>query len=102
MTKNVKELLPTLNSKQAAYVNLDLPDPYNGDYLLTSFHMIPAGKLNMLQTASEIAAESSTGTNFTVSTETPYSRLLNALVYEVDMEDNIVKIAYPWRLFDRR
>jgi len=102
MTQNVRDLLSTLNPKQLAYVNLDLADPYNGDYMLTSFHMVPAGKLNILQTASEIAAESSTGTNFTVKTETPYSRLLNALVYEVDMESNMVKIAYPWRLFDRR
>ena len=41
MTQNVKELLSTLNPKQLAYVNLDLPDPYNGDYLLTSFHLVP-------------------------------------------------------------
>jgi ribulose-bisphosphate carboxylase large chain len=102
MIQNVRDLLPTLNPKQLAYVNLDLSDPYNGDYMLTSFHLIPAGKLNMLQTASEIAAESSTGTNFTVQTETPYSRLLNALVYEVDMDNNMVKIAYPRRLFDRK
>ncbi len=101
MTQNVRDLLPTLNAKQLAYLNLDLPNPYNGDYLLASFHFLPGGKLNMLQAASEIAAESSTGTNFVVKTETPYSRLLNALVYDVNLEENIVKIAYPRRLFDR-
>ena len=102
MTQNVKELLSTLNSHQLAYLNFDLADPYNGDYMLTSFHLIPGGKLNILQAAAEVAAESSTGTNFTVQTETAYSKLFNALVYEVDMEDSIVKIAYPWRLFDRK
>ncbi|MDR2189699.1 MAG: hypothetical protein LBP53_00410 [Candidatus Peribacteria bacterium] len=55
----------------------------------------------MLQAAAEVSAESSTGTNFLVQTETPYARLLNALVYDIDMEDSVVKIAYPWRLFDR-
>jgi ribulose-bisphosphate carboxylase large chain len=36
-----------------------------------------------------------------VKTETPYARLLNALVYEVDQKNEMVKIAFPWRLFDR-
>ncbi|MDD2537181.1 MAG: ribulose-bisphosphate carboxylase [Candidatus Absconditabacteria bacterium] len=98
---NVKELLPTLSDHQAAYVNLDLANPYNGDYMLASFHLIPRGKKNILQVSAEVASESSTGTNFLVKTETPYARLMNALVYDIDMEDNIVKIAYPWRLFDR-
>jgi len=57
--------------------------------------------LNILQAACEVAAESSTGTNFLVQTETAYSRLLNALVYQIDSEKNLVWIAYPWRLFDR-
>jgi ribulose-bisphosphate carboxylase large chain len=101
MTQNAKELLSTLNSHQLTYVNLDLENPYNGEYMLASFHLVPSGKLNILQAAAEVSSESSTGTNFLVKTETPYSRLLNALVYEIDMEDSIVKIAYPWRLFDR-
>lgn len=99
--QNVKDLLPTLNEHQLAYVNLDLKNPENGDYMLASFHLIPGGKLNILQAAAEVSAESSTGTNFLVQTETAYSKLMNALVYDIDMEDNIVKIAYPWRLFDR-
>lgn len=36
-----------------------------------------------------------------MQTETPYARLLNALVYDIDMTDRVVKIAYPRRLFDR-
>ncbi len=48
-----------------------------------------------------MAAESSTGTNFLVQTETPFSREMNALVYKADLEKNLVRVAYPRRLFDR-
>jgi ribulose-bisphosphate carboxylase large chain len=37
----IEEMKKTLNSHQAAYVNLDLPNPQNGLYMLTVFHMIP-------------------------------------------------------------
>lgn len=90
-----------LNPHRAAYVNLDLPDPKNGEYLLCVFHLIPGKKLNIPEAATEVAAESSTGTNFKVKTETPFSREMNALVYQVDTKKNLVWIAYPWRLFDR-
>ncbi|MBM3303604.1 MAG: ribulose-bisphosphate carboxylase [Candidatus Aenigmarchaeota archaeon] len=96
------KLLKTLNPKQRAYVNLKLADPQNGEYMLAVFHLVPGGKLNILQSASEVAAESSTGTSFRVRTETPFSRELNALVYHVDVKRELVWIAYPWRLFDRR
>ncbi|MFO7618731.1 MAG: ribulose-bisphosphate carboxylase [Thermoplasmata archaeon] len=96
---NKKELLKTLNAHQQAYVNLDLPNPANGEYMLAVFSMKPGGKLNMLQAACEVAAESSTGTNFLVNTETPFSREMNALVYDIDSEH--VWIAFPTRLFDR-
>jgi len=98
---DVKELLPTLNSHQLAYVNLELKDPKNGEYMLCCFHVLPGGKLNILQAACEVSAESSTGTNFLVQTETAFSREMNALVYNVDTEKNLVRIAYPRRLFDR-
>ena len=55
----------------------------------------------MLQAACEVAAESSTGTNFLVETETAFSKEMNALVYKLDEEKELVWIAYPWRLFDR-
>lgn len=98
---DIKELLAALNDHQLAYLNLDLPNPKNGEYLLTCFHLIPSEKLNILQAACEVAAESSTGTNFQVNTETPFARQLNALVYKVDLEKNLVRIAYPRRLWDR-
>lgn len=98
---NDSKLLSTLNPKQRAYVNLDLPDPRNGEYLLAVFHLVPGSKLNLLQAACEVAAESSTGTNFKVKTETAFSREMNALVYQLDAKEGLVWLAYPWRLFDR-
>lgn len=98
---NLQELLSTINSHQAAYVDLDLKDPQNGEYMLCVFHLIPGGKLNILQAACEVSAESSTGTNFAVQTETKFSHKMNSLVYKVDIEKNLVWIAYPRRLFDR-
>jgi ribulose-bisphosphate carboxylase large chain len=95
-------LQSTLNDKQKAYVRMGLDDPRNGEYMLAVFRLIPSARLNILQAAAEIAAESSTGTNFRVRTETPFSREMNALVYQVDTKRNLVWIAYPWRLFDRR
>ena len=99
---NAKQFLKTLNPHQAAYVNLGLEDPRNGEYMLAVFHLAPGGNLNLLQAAAEVAAESSTGTNFKVQTETPFSREMNALVYQLDLKRSLVWIAYPWRLFDRR
>jgi ribulose-bisphosphate carboxylase large chain len=97
----IEKLVESLNEKQKHYVNLDLPNPKNGKYLLCVFHFIPGENLNTLQAASEIAAESSTGTNFTVQTETDFSHEMDALVYKLDLEKELVWIAYPWRLFDR-
>jgi ribulose-bisphosphate carboxylase large chain len=97
----LEQFLKTLNEKQKAYVNLDLKDPKNGEYLLAIFHLVACKEMNILQAVCEIAAESSTGTNFKVKTETEFSRSLNALVYKVDLKRNLVWIAYPWRIFDR-
>ncbi|HOM96348.1 MAG: ribulose-bisphosphate carboxylase [Candidatus Methanofastidiosa archaeon] len=98
---NIEQLIKTLNIHQNGYVNFDLPNPKNGEYLLAVFHLVSGGKLNILQAAAEVAAESSTGTNFNVKTETPFSKEMNAIVYKIDQERNLVWIAYPWRLFDR-
>ncbi len=98
---NIKKLIKTLNSKQLAYLDLNLKNPKNGGYLLCVFHLLPGNGINILQAACEVASESSTGTNFKVNTETPFSREMNALVYQLDLKRNLVWIAYPWRLFDR-
>ncbi len=100
-SKKVKEMLGSLNEKQLRYTNLNLEDPKNGQYMLCVFHLVPGKGMNMLQAAAEVAAESSTGTNFTVKTETPFSHTMNALTYKVDIKNELVWLAYPWRLFDR-
>jgi ribulose-bisphosphate carboxylase large chain len=96
-----EELFKTLNPHQQAYINFNISNVKNGEYMLAVFHLKPGKNLNILQAACETAAESSTGTNFLVNTETPFSREMNALVYKLDLEKNLVWIAYPWRLFDR-
>lgn len=101
MNSNYNDLIKSLNPKQQAYVNLELKIPENGEYMLCVFHLVPTGKLNILQAAAEVAAESSSGTNFKVNTETMFSKTMNALVYKLDLEHKLVWIAYPWRLFDR-
>ncbi len=95
------QLVNSLNDKQLRYTQFDLPDPKNGEFLLCLFHIKAGSGLNMLQAATEVAAESSTGTNFTVNTETPFSHVMNARVFKMDINQNLVWIAYPWRLFDR-
>lgn len=97
------DLFKTLSDKQKAYVNLKLSEEEqkNGSYLLAVFHFRPKKSLNVLQAAAEVAAESSTGTNYSVVTETAFSRSMNALVYKIDEKKELVYIAYPWRLFDR-
>jgi ribulose-bisphosphate carboxylase large chain len=37
----MEELLKTLNPHQLAYVNLNLENPKNGEYMLACFHLIP-------------------------------------------------------------
>jgi len=102
LNKETEKFVKTLNAHQAAYCKLDMENPKNGEYLLCCFHLVPGKVLNMLQAACEIAAESSTGTNFAVKTETAFSRALNALVYKLDLKKELVWIAYPWRIFDRQ
>ena len=73
-----------------------------GRHVLCAYIMKPkAGFGNYLETAAHFAAESSTGTNVEVSTTDDFTRGIDALVYEIDEEKEIMKIAYPNDLFDR-
>ncbi len=72
----------------------------NGQHVLCAYIMKPKGGGDYLATAAHFAAESSTGTNVTVSTTDDFTRSVDAIVYEIDADKEIMKIAYPVALFD--
>jgi ribulose-bisphosphate carboxylase large chain len=73
-----------------------------GKHVLVAYIMKPkAGFDGFLATAAHFAAESSTGTNVSVSTTDNFTRGVDAIVYEIDEAKEVMKIAYPNDLFDR-
>jgi ribulose-bisphosphate carboxylase large chain len=72
-----------------------------GKHVLCAYIMKPKAGYGYLETAAHFAAESSTGTNVQVSTTDDFTRGVDALVYEIDEEQELMKIAYPIDLFDR-
>ena len=86
---------------QKEYLFLGDESIHNDNYLLATFKIIPADGRTLEDVATEIAAESSTGTSLKVGSATNYSLNLNARVYEVNEATGIVKIAYPWIIFDQ-
>ena len=72
-----------------------------GKYVLCAYIMKPKAGYKYLETAAHFAAESSTGTNVEVSTTDEFTRGIDALVYEIDEANELMKIAYPVILFDR-
>jgi ribulose-bisphosphate carboxylase large chain len=72
-----------------------------GQHILVAYHMKPKAGYGYLETAAHFSAESSTGTNVTVSTTDAYTKSVDALVYEVHEKNELMKIAYPVELFDR-
>ena len=85
---------------QKEYLFLGDKEVDNGRYLLTVFHIVPSDGLTLEDVATEIAAESSTGTSVSVGSATDFSSSNNARVYKIDEEKNLVWIAYPWEIFD--
>ncbi|MHC0052623.1 ribulose-bisphosphate carboxylase [Actibacterium sp. D379-3] len=87
------------------YARLDLKEEdliAGGKHVLVAYIMKPkAGFDGYLATAAHFAAESSTGTNVDVSTTDDFTRGVDALVYEIDEAQELMKIAYPVELFDR-
>lgn len=86
------------------YANLDLREEdliAAGNHVLVAYIMKPKSGYGYLETAAHFAAESSTGTNVEVSTTDDFTRGVDALVYEIDEEKQLMKIAYPVDLFDR-
>ncbi len=86
---------------QKKYIQLDSQEVFNDQYVLTVFKVKTYGNIDLLDAASEIAAESSNGSNLTVGTATKFSDAMGAVVYKVEPEKDLVYIAYPWRMFDR-
>jgi ribulose-bisphosphate carboxylase large chain len=72
-----------------------------GRHVLCAYRMRPKAGNGHLATAAHFAAESSTGTNVEVSTTDDFTRSVDAIVYEADEADEVMKIAYPLELFDR-
>ncbi|MBN2905531.1 MAG: ribulose-bisphosphate carboxylase [Rhodobacteraceae bacterium] len=87
------------------YARLDLDEKAlieGGRHVLVTYIMKPKeGFGDYLSTAAHFAAESSTGTNVEVSTTDDFTRGVDALVYEIDPANEVMKIAYPVELFDR-
>ncbi|MFW5719428.1 MAG: RuBisCO large subunit C-terminal-like domain-containing protein [Candidatus Dojkabacteria bacterium] len=86
---------------QKKYIQIGNESVFNGQYLLTVFHVKTYGGIDLLDAASEIAAESSNGSNLEVGTATQFSDSMGGIVYKSDPERGLVWIAYPWRMFDR-
>jgi len=86
------------------YANLALKEDEliaDGRHVLCAYIMKPKAGYGYLETAAHFAAESSTGTNVEVSTTDDFTRGVDALVYEIDEANEVMKIAYPVDLFDR-
>jgi ribulose-bisphosphate carboxylase large chain len=73
-----------------------------GKHVLCVYKMKPKeGFGGYLETAAHFSAESSTGTNVEVCTTDDFTKGVDSIVYEIDEENEIMKIAYPNDLFDR-
>ena len=86
------------------YVDLSLKETdllAAGKHVLCAYRLKPKGGNGYLATAAHFAAESSTGTNVEVSTTDDFTRSVDAIVYEADETEEMMKIAYPLALFDR-
>lgn len=89
------------------YVDLDLDEAAmmrDGSHVLCAYRMRPvdhATRQDWHAGAAHFAAESSTGTNVEVATTDEHTRSVDAKVYHVDPDTELVKIAYPLGLFDR-
>jgi ribulose-bisphosphate carboxylase large chain len=86
------------------YANLALSEDSlikGGRHVLCAYRMKPKSGYGYLATAAHFAAESSTGTNVEVCTTDDFTRGVDAIVYFVDEQRELMKIAYPVDLFDR-
>ena len=90
--------------QSSRYVNLSLKEEdliRDGEHILVAYTMKPKQGYEYVATAAHFAAESSTGTNVTVCTTDDYTLSVDALVYEADEKNELIKLAYPMALIDR-
>jgi ribulose-bisphosphate carboxylase large chain len=90
--------------QSARYANLALKESdliAGGRHVLCAYVMKPKAGYGYLETAAHFAAESSTGTNVEVVTTDDFTKSVDALVYEIDEDRQLMKVAYPIDLFDR-
>ena len=74
----------------------------DGKHVLAAYKMKPAdGFFDYLGTAAHFCAESSTGTNVQTVTTDDFAMGLDAICYEIDEENELMKVAFPIDLFDR-
>lgn len=86
---------------QREYIQIGNEEVFNGQYMLAVYKIIPYGDQTVEEAASEVAAESSNGSNVHVGTGTPFSNTMGAIVYKIDEQKQLAWMAYPWRIFDR-
>ena len=73
-----------------------------GKHVLVAYVMKPKAGYDYLATAAHFAAESSTGTNLNVCTTDDFTKSVDALVYYIDPHNEVMKIAYPNLLLNRK
>lgn len=86
---------------QKKYIRLGDTSLFEDKHVLTVFKVTTYGDISILDAGSEIAAESSNGSNLEIATSTKFSDSMGGVVYKVDEEKGLVWIAYPWEMFDR-
>jgi ribulose-bisphosphate carboxylase large chain len=105
MPETWREWRAVANDQSNRYVNLSLDEDAlisEGRHVLVAYTMKPKpGYGDFVATAAHFAAESSTGTNVEVATTDDHTRTVDAIVYEADESNELMKIAYPIELFDR-
>jgi ribulose-bisphosphate carboxylase large chain len=100
ITDHSKEKMMDQSSRYAD-LSLREEDLVAGEkHVLCTYVMKPKSGYGYLETAAHFAAESSTGTNVNISTTDDFTRGVDAMVYEIDADREIMKIAYPVELFD--
>jgi len=88
---------------QKQYINLNLSEERlkeSNEFLLAVYKIIPKNG-TCLDLASEVAAESSSGSFTRIGTATDFSETCDAQVYKIDEEKKLAWIAYPTKIFDR-